>query len=69
MFTQYLSIGDIPAVLYGEHAAQVCLYIHGKCGCKEEAESLAALLCPRGFQVLGIDLPEHGARKSGVARI
>lgn len=69
MFTQHLSIGDMPAVLYGERAAQVCLYVHGKCGCKEEAESLAALLCPRGFQVLGVDLPEHGARKGGKEKL
>ena len=69
MFTQHLSIGNMPAVLYGERAAQVCLYVHGKCGCKEEAESLAALLCPRGFQVLGVDLPEHGTPKGGKEKL
>ncbi len=60
---QSFHIHDVPAVLYGENADSVCLYIHGKGGNKEEAASAAAILCPHGFQVLGIDLPRHGARR------
>ena len=56
-------IGQIPAVLYGEEADKVYLFVHGKCGYKEEAEDFAETVCPRGWQVLGIDLPEHGSRK------
>ncbi len=55
--------GSIPAVLYGEKSDKVYLYLHGKHGCKEEAAALAPLLCGAGWQILAIDLPEHGARK------
>ena len=55
---------EIPAVLYGEPADRVWLYIHGKLGCKEEAEPFAELACARGAQVLAMDLPRHGARQN-----
>ena len=58
-----LPTDKIPAALYGAEGERVWLYIHGKCGCKEEAEPFAELVCPRGWQVLSIDLPEHGGRK------
>lgn len=54
---------EIPTVLYGEPSEKVLLCIHGKMGCKEEAQFVAESACPRGWQVLGIDLPEHGERK------
>ena len=59
----FLEIEGIPAVLYGEPSDRVWLFVHGKCGCKEEARDFGALVCPRGWQVLGVDLPEHGSRK------
>ena len=58
-----LPFGSIPAVLYGEPAPKVWLYLHGKCGCKEEAEAFARIVCPGGTQVLAMDLPRHGERK------
>lgn len=57
-------IDNIPAVLLGEKSDKVFLYIHGKCGSKEEAIDFAEIACPKGYQVLGIDLPEHGERKN-----
>lgn len=63
MTKQYRMLGHIPAVLYGADAGRVWLYIHGKCGCKEEAGAFAETACPKGWQVLAIDLPEHGERK------
>lgn len=69
MISEYFDIGGIPAVLYGERADKVWLFVHGKCGNKEEARGLAELLCPKGYQVLGVDLPEHGARKGGAAKL
>ena len=53
----------LPAVLYGKPSQRVWLYIHGKGGCKEEAAEFAGAACPRGWQVLAVDLPEHGARQ------
>ncbi len=57
-------IGGVPALLLGEAADRLWLYVHGKHGSKEEARELARLACPLGWQVLGVDLPGHGARGS-----
>ena len=62
MCTQKLKIGTIPAVLYGEPAPNIWLFVHGQGGNKTEAAAFAALAAPTGWQVLGIDLPEHGDR-------
>lgn len=59
-------IEDIPAILYGESSENLYLYIHGQGGCKEEAERFADVACRCGWQVLSIDLPEHGERKNEV---
>lgn len=64
MDAKHLTINTIPAMLWGDKADKVYLFIHGKSGCKEEAADFAALACAKGWQVLSIDLPEHGARKS-----
>lgn len=60
-------IDAIPAVLYGQPSAMLYLFVHGKCGCKEEGEAFARIVCPRGWQVLAIDLPQHGERQGGRA--
>ena len=57
-------IGSIPAVLYGEDAPAVWLFIHGQGGYKEEGEGFARLACPKGQQVLAVDLPGHGQRSA-----
>lgn len=64
MKTRNLLIDTIPALLFGEQSNIVFLYLHGKNGCKEEAFSLADIVCPKGYQVLSIDLPKHGERKN-----
>ncbi len=56
-------IHGIPALVYGKPSDKLYLFIHGKSGCKEEAETFAAIACPRGYQVLSFDLPEHGERR------
>ena len=63
MMESVFQIEHIPAVLYGAESEGVYLFVHGKCGQKEEAKDFAGTVCPRGWQVLGIDLPEHGSRK------
>ena len=63
MNTEQVLIGTIPAVLYGAPAEQGYLFLHGQMGHKEEAEAFAQLVCPKGYQVLSIDLPGHGARQ------
>lgn len=64
MTAEKFQIHEIPAVLYGENSDRIWLFVHGKCGYKEEAEAFAEIACPRGAQVLAIDLPEHGERKA-----
>ena len=61
-------IEHIPAVLYGEPSKRAYLFVHGQCGCKEEGAAFAGVVCPKGFQVLAVDLPEHGARKGEADR-
>ena len=53
----------IPAVVYGEPSDKVFLYIHNSKGRKEDAESFYEIVKDYGWQVLAIDLPEHGERK------
>lgn len=59
----YFKIKNIPAVVYGGDAEKAYIFIHGKCSCKEEARAFAEIAVPKGFQVIGADLPEHGERK------
>ena len=63
MKTSFFEIGQIPAVIYGGSAEKVYLFVHGKCGCKEEGADFARVVCPKGWQVLAVDLPDHGCRK------
>lgn len=69
MKKQTMILAGIPAILYGSRSRNVYLYLHGKNGCKEEAERFAATACEAGWQVLAIDLPEHGARKNSPERL
>lgn len=61
--TEAHRIGPMPAIVYGAAADRVFLFIHGQCGNKEEAARFAAVAIPRGWQVLSVDLPEHGERR------
>lgn len=58
-----MKIENIPAILYGIKSNKCFLFLHGKQGCKEEAEDFAKIVVAKGWQVLAIDLPEHGERK------
>ena len=64
MKTQSLEIGGATAILYGETREKAYLFLHGQMGCKEEGEAFARLACPKGYQVLAIDLPDHGQRRN-----
>ncbi len=63
MKKEYFQIQGIPSVLWGEPTKNLYLFIHGQGGCKEEAEPFAEIASGYGWQVLSIDLPEHGERK------
>ncbi len=69
MKKQPMTISGIPAVLYGSRSRKVYLYVHGKNGCKEEAERFAYTACEAGWQVLAVDLPEHGARRNSPEKL
>ena len=63
MREERFKIDTIPAVLYGAPSNRLYLFVHGKCGCKEESKAFAEIVCTKGWQVLAIDLPQHGERK------
>lgn len=60
------TIDGIPAIIFGVPSRKIYLYIHGQSGNKEEAQRIAEVICRYGYQVLSIDLPEHGERKSEI---
>lgn len=67
MKEKHLKIEEVPAILFGEPSEQLFLFVHGQGGNKEEARAFATVACPMGWQVLGIDLPQHGERVGGSA--
>ena len=68
MKEKHILILEIPTVLYGDNSDNLFLYIHGKMGCKEEAARFAEIVCPKGYQVLSMDLPGHGERTGEMER-
>ena len=69
MKTELFALSGVPAVVYGESAPRVLLCVHGKLGRKEEGEWVARTASPLGWQVLAVDLPEHGARQGCPERL
>ncbi|MEA4913173.1 MAG: alpha/beta hydrolase [Christensenella sp.] len=65
MFKEYIKIGHIPAVIWGESSMRVFIAVHGDQSNKEDQviEVFAQEATKRGYQVLSFDLPEHGDRK------
>ena len=66
MKTKPISIGSIPAMLWGEPSDKIILAVHGNLSSKTDVpiEILAQEATSLGFQVLSFDLPEHGERKN-----
>ena len=62
MKIENIKIEGVPAVIFGTGSSKVFLYIHGQGGSKDEAVRFAEIAVPFGYQVLSIDLPEHGER-------
>lgn len=63
MKKKHFQINGIPSILLGNPSSKLYIYIHGQCGYKEEAEAFANIAVRHEWQVLSIDLPEHGERK------
>ena len=51
------NLGSTQALIIGEKSEKVFLYMHGLHGRKEEALAFAEVVVPKGYQVLGVDLP------------
>ena len=69
MNKRYFTINHIPAVILGAPSDKVYLFVHVKCGNKEDAQNFAEIVCDKGFQVLSIDLPEHGERRDNAEKL
>ena len=59
------SLGPTPATLWGPGSEAVFLFVHGLGGNRREAAPFAELAVPLGWEVLSVDLPEHGGRRDG----
>lgn len=69
MKIENVCISGINALVIGEERENAYLFVHGKMGSKDEALDFAKTACPLGFQVIGIDLPEHGERKGSEEKL
>lgn len=65
MKKERITIGSMPAILWGDAGDKAFLYVHGQAGSKNDAEGFAAVATANGWQVLSFDLPKHGERKDG----
>ena len=68
MKIEELRFGEIPGLLYTVQADRAFLFVHGKGGNKEEAALLAEMVCEKGWDVVGIDLPGFGERTAEAER-
>lgn len=66
MNKQYINIGSIPAIIWGEKSDKLFIAVHGNMSYKEDKPIaiLADEAERKGYQVLSFDLPEHGDRKN-----
>ena len=64
---KYIEIEGVPSLIQGEESHKVLLAVHGLMSNKEDTviNMVAKHAIERGYQVLSIDLPEHGERKDG----
>lgn len=63
MEKHYMTLENIPTVTWGAHSDKAYLYVHGQGGDKSEARDFANIAAETGYQVISIDLPEHGERQ------
>ncbi|MEA5137342.1 MAG: alpha/beta hydrolase [Candidatus Fimivivens sp.] len=64
----YTNINNIPVIKWGAFTGKTLLAIHGLMSHKADTDIqlLAEHATRKGYQVVSIDLPEHGDRKDGV---
>ena len=55
--TKVFNIGSKPALLIGKSSDRVFLFVPGLHGRKDESLAFAEVAVPKGYQVLGVDLP------------
>lgn len=63
MRTELFQIGTIPAVLYGNLPDKDTYFSMDRWAARKSGGLLPRWCCPKGYQVLSIDLPGHGARQ------
>jgi len=57
-----VEVEGIPGTVWGEPSDKVFIFVHGKMGKKEDAQSFSGPAGEQGYQVLSFDLPDHGER-------
>ena len=70
MKQQSISIGHIPAILWGDASDRLVLAVHGSGSHKADVplSTLAEIAAARGWQALSFDLPGHGDRRADSAQ-
>lgn len=66
MKQNFIKIGNIPAIIWGEDSENLIVAVHGNLSNKADTpiEILAEHAAQHNHQVLSFDLPEHGDRKN-----
>ena len=59
-----VNITGIPSIIWGDPSNQLIIVIHGSHSQKKYGfiRLSAKILCPKGYQLISFDLPEHGDR-------
>lgn len=60
MKTEEIVVDGLSVVLFGQSRESVIIYVHGQGGCAREAEQVANVAKLSGYQIIAMDLPEHG---------
>ena len=60
------NIGKMPVIKYGTKYDKVIIFVHGFCGSSADAEPLVDIATKYGYQILAVNLPEHGTRTDEV---
>jgi uncharacterized protein len=64
MLKRTLTIGSIPALVWGNPSRQGYIFVHGKSSQKGDAAGFAKIAENKSCQVISFDLPGHGDRRA-----
>lgn len=57
-------INNIPTTIWEKNKDKAYIFVHGKMGSKQDAQTFAQIADRKDFSTISFDLPEHGDRKN-----